>query len=559
MRFWFELIVKTNLKRISIGILLTLITMLSGIALLMLSGWFISATALAGISIAAGLVITFDMYVPGSGIRFFALSRTISRYIERIYNHDTILRLISLFRVTLFRRLSNMSLQQLRESSDSEWLSRLTADIDALDSILVRYILPPIAALLLIIGLSVFISVFWFEFALYSGLFMLLCLSLSVFYTIKSTEASSSSACAILNHCRTQVIEHLNGSVELQSYHLMDVHQRGLDTRLQQLDVAQNTLSRKTVQLQSLLDWVLNINLFVVSVALLSAVNSSVITGPQAIMLVMMFLGVNEVLQTFVMQFSTWGKTDFSAGRLAKLDDSGAVSFISNESTKHNVNSVCSLAVRLVDEQKVSISQQQAVNLTLCDNQMLNIIGQSGSGKSSFADLLAGVTALNSKSEILINDRLHISDIAKNSWHQKVTYLEQANTIFAGTLGYNLVMGLSTVDEQYVWSVLKQLELAQWVNSLPQGLNTWLGETGGKVSGGQARRICLARLLLRDPQLIILDEPFNGIDANMANRIWKNISPWLSTRMVILLTHQPAEYLAKNKALYLTLDADSSS
>jgi ATP-binding cassette subfamily C protein CydC len=190
---------------------------------------------------------------------------------------------------------------------------------------------------------------------------------------------------------------------------------------------------------------------------------------------------------------------------------------------------------------------------------MLNIIGQSGSGKSSFADLLAGVTALNSKSEILINDRLHISDIAKNSWHQKVTYLEQANTIFAGTLGYNLVMGLSTVDEQYVWSVLKQLELAQWVNSLPQGLNTWLGETGGKVSGGQARRICLARLLLRDPQLIILDEPFNGIDANMANRIWKNISPWLSTRMVILLTHQPAEYLAKNKALYLTLDADSSS
>ena len=172
MRYWFALIFKNNLKRISVGILLTLITMISGLALLMLSGWFITATALAGMSIATGLVITFDMYVPGSGIRFFALSRTISRYIERIYNHDTILRLISLFRVTLFSRLSKMSLQQLRASSDSEWLSRLTADIDALDSILVRYILPPIAALLLIIGLTVFISFFWFEFALYSGLFM---------------------------------------------------------------------------------------------------------------------------------------------------------------------------------------------------------------------------------------------------------------------------------------------------------------------------------------------------------------------------------------------------
>ncbi len=547
MRYWFALIFKNNLKRISVGILLTLITMISGLALLMLSGWFITATALAGMSIATGLVITFDMYVPGSGIRFFALSRTISRYIERIYNHDTILRLISLFRVTLFSRLSKMSLQQLRASSDSEWLSRLTADIDALDSILVRYILPPIAALLLIIGLTVFISFFWFEFALYSGLFMVLCLSASVFYTIKSTSASSSSACAILNHCRSQVIEHLNGSIELQSHNLMHVHQRGLDERLRQLDIAQNLLSSKTIQLQTLLDWVLNINLFVVSIAVLSAVDTGVISGPQAIMLVMMFLGVNEVLQSFVMQFSAWGKTEFSAERLANLEDTD------NASKTGNVELLNSLTVNIVDDQKISISQQQAIHFTLVPHQMLNVVGQSGSGKSSLADILAGVADINTKSEVLVNNSLRIKDIDKNNWHQKASYLEQSNTILAGTLGYNLGVGLNSVDEEYVWTVLKQLELAQWANSLTDGLNTWLGETGGKISGGQARRVCLARILLRDPQLLILDEPFNGIDTEMAKRIWGNISPWLSKRMVVLLSHQEAEYLAENQSQFYHL------
>jgi ATP-binding cassette subfamily C protein CydC len=138
-------------------------------------------------------------------------------------------------------------------------------------------------------------------------------------------------------------------------------------------------------------------------------------------------------------------------------------------------------------------------------------------------------------------------------------YLEQSNSLLAGTLAYNLMVGLPDLPESQLWSVLKLVELEQWARALPKGLNTWLGEAGGSVSGGQARRICLARLLLRAPDFVVLDEPFNGVDAQMAARIWQNISPWIASKMVILLMHEQAAYIsdAVSKRA-VTLDVNGS-
>ena len=105
MKYWFKLLYQSQKKRLFLGVFWALLTVISGVSLLMVSGWFITATALTGIAISLGITSILNLYIPGSGIRFFALSRTISRYIERIYNHDTILRLISVFRLSLFNNL----------------------------------------------------------------------------------------------------------------------------------------------------------------------------------------------------------------------------------------------------------------------------------------------------------------------------------------------------------------------------------------------------------------------------------------------------------------------
>jgi ATP-binding cassette subfamily C protein CydC len=551
MQYWFNLIIKSQGSRLYIGIFWAFITALSGVALLMLSGWFITATAITGIAISAGLVVLFDMYMPGSAIRLFALSRTVGRYVERIYNHDSILRLISFYRLSLFKGLSSLAIEQLHTTTDSEWLGRLTADLDALDSILLRYIIPPVTAALLIVTLTFFVSFFWFELAIYLGGFMLLCLLVSVRTTIYLTKQYAKFTASLLNECRADIIEHLQGSFELQSYGLMQYHEAKVLSRIDAFNKAQTALNTIVANIQLLLDFVLGLVMVTLIFMGLLAVNSNLIDPPIAIMLVMMFLGSSEILQSMPSQFDAWGKTSFSANRLTSLVN------VTERQNAVTLNQINSIEVVIQHNLKVALSQRKDITFKISSKQLLNIKGRSGSGKSTVANFLIGADTTENNNKVIINNKTILSDIATAHWYKKICYLEQSNSLLAGTLGYNLALGLNSISARELWSVLKTVELFDWANALPQGLDSWLGEAGGKVSGGQARRICLARLLLRDPQLVILDEPFNGIDKAMAVRIWTNIYPWISSRMSVLLTHERPVYLTSDQnALELCLDDD---
>jgi ATP-binding cassette subfamily C protein CydC len=547
MQYWFKLILKSQKNRIYLGVFWAFSTALSGVALLMLSGWFITATALTGIAIAAGLVVLFDMYMPGSGIRLFALSRTVGRYLERIYNHDTVLRLIAVFRLKLFKSLAALPIAKLRASSDSEWLSKLTADLDALDSILLRYTIPTIVAVLLVLSVTFFISFLWFKFAMYLGGFMLLCLVVTIRFSISLTKEYATQAALLLNTCRGDIIEHLRGSFELQSYGLMQHHESKVLYCLDVFYNIQNSLNARVAAIQFLLDLTLGlVTVLLVCIGFL-AVNATLIEGPEAVMFVMMFVGTSELLQSMPSQFSTWGKTHFSASRLTGL--------VENTELKEGatLNRIKSIDFKVDKNIKVAISQKKVIEFKIVKYQLINIQGRSGSGKSTLANILIGAERANAvtnnraiakkSAEVMINTNIRLSEICVTQWYKQIAYLEQNNSILTGTLGYNLALGLKIVSEEDIWSVLKVVELEEWAITLPEGLNSWLGETGGKISGGQSRRICLARLLLRDPQLIILDEPFNGIDNKMALRIWENMLPWMTSRMCVLLTHERPDYL----------------
>ena len=538
MQYWFNLLLKNQGSRLYIGIFWAFFTAVSGVALLALSGWFITATALSGLALAAGLMVMFDMYIPGSGIRFFALSRTVSRYIERIYNHDTILRLISTFRLSLFKGLSSLPLAQLRSTSDSEWLGKLTADLDALDSILIRYTIPPIAATLLIVVITFFLSFIWLELALFLGGFLLLCCLLSIGLTIGRTKNVALLSASLLNELRADIISHLQGAFVLQSQQLMALHENQMLERMKAFHGLQASLNNKLANIQLLLDLVLGVALIALVTLGLYAVQSTIIDGPTAVMLVLLFLGASEVLQVMPSQFSSWGKTSFSANRLKALAQPQA------DETSDEAIDIASIHMHINHHSRLAISQTQALTLSLNKQQLLLVLGRSGSGKSTIANLLVGIeSAQEQQSEIRINENTQLSSIAPSNWHKNLGYLEQSNVILAGTLAYNLRLGIADVSEAQLWQVLKMVELADWAESLPKGLNTWLGETGGKVSGGQARRISLCRIILRDPQLVILDEPFNGLDSDMAARIWHNIAPWISHRMTVLLMHERPAYV----------------
>lgn len=550
MKNWFLLIKRKLGSRLLFGVLWSFATLISGVALLMLSGWFISATALAGISIAAGIGIMFDMYMPGSGIRFFALSRTVSRYAERLYNHDSILRLISVFRLTLFSSMAGMSNASLRSTNDSEWLAKLTADLDALDAILLRYTIVPIAVLLLILSVTFFVGFFYLELALVLGLVMLVLLSATIMATVKLTKVHAYKTSALLSTCRENLIEHLSGALELQAFNMMLHHEQKLAQNMTSFYALQKSLNRKVANIQLAVDTALGLVTVSLIVVGMYAANLSLITGPFAVLLVMMFMAMAELLQGIPSQFSSWGQTEFSVNRLnSLLHETPVMSHKSEQDTQ-------SLEVQIKGHPQILNSKHDdGLQFTLRPQHIINVTGRSGSGKSSIAKFIVDrgkyENPLNEADNyVLLNKCIPLSHLSSIDWYSRIAYLEQANTLLAGSLGYNLALGISDVSEKDLWRVLKIVELEQWANKLPEGLNTWLGEMGAKVSGGQARRICLARLLLRDSAIIILDEPFNGLDEEMSKRIWLNMQTWLANKMVLLLSHHTPKYL---------LDTNSSS
>jgi ATP-binding cassette subfamily C protein CydC len=546
MQYWFNLLIRSQGGRLYWGVFWAFFSAVSAVALLALSGWFITATALTGVAITAGIFVRFDMYLPGSGIRFFALSRTVGRYVERIYNHDTILRLISTFRLRLFKGLSSLPLRDLRSTSDSEWLGKLTADLDSLDSILIRYTIPPIVATLLILTLTLFLSFIWLELALYLGGFLLLCIAVVIGLTISQTRTLAESSSLLLSDLRANIIEHLKGAFVLQSHGLMERHETQILQRLDAFHNVEKLLNSKLANIQLLLDFILGLVIIVLVIVGLYSVESGRISGPTAVMLAMLFIGVSEILQSLPSQFSTWGKTCFSANRLKTL-----VKQPNTESDFAKLD-IEAISVTVSQHPKIPISQKKDLVFSIENKQINLIYGRSGTGKSTLANLLVGTEeqktqsaeqATKQQATIIVNANTNLCEISSSDWHRHLSYLDQSNSILAGTLGYNLALGLPNVSEDAVWQALKLVELQEWANNLPQGLNTWLGETGGKVSGGQARRICLCRLILRNPQFVVLDEPFNGMDETMAARIWQNISPWLASKMVVLLTHERPSFL----------------
>jgi len=204
--------------RLMLGGVLILATLVSGIGLLALSGWFITDTAIVGILLAAGTQVAVNLYVPGGGIRFFAVSRTVARYLERVYNHDTVLRLLTDIRVALFRKLAGANRSGQSKLSGAQWLSRLTSDVDALDTIYLRVIAP--AALAGVITLLVALLA-WvlFSGAVALGLLAITALAFvlaTVAVYVRTREPAYRQADR-QEELRTAVVEHIEGFAELRA------------------------------------------------------------------------------------------------------------------------------------------------------------------------------------------------------------------------------------------------------------------------------------------------------------------------------------------------------
>ncbi|MEP1215763.1 MAG: thiol reductant ABC exporter subunit CydC [Marinobacter sp.] len=532
---WLSLIFRRP-GRLAVGGLLILITLLTGMGLLALSGWFITATALTGLLLAAGVQASLNLYVPGGGIRFFAVARTVARYVEKVYNHDTVLRLLTDIRVALFERLSHTARNRRNALRGPQWLSRLTNDVDALDTLYLRLIAPAALAALVTAMLVVVAWVFYSK-ALAIGLLITLLPAFLVATVVvylrthhlvyRQTDARE--------RARTDVIEHIEGFAELTAAGRTGKHAA---LCLRQAD----QIARNDSRADTRTGWNLGLTQVMVNLSVLLALwmglqlfQQGFITGPVVVLLPVALLGLLEVYSMLPDAFARLGGTIASAARLNRdcsVDSTSGSGASQAPTAPGHALELEQVTIRFGDHSPV-ISR---FDLAVSRGEWVNVIGSSGAGKSSLAEMMAGLEEPASGCARRIAS----------------AYLTQQTVLFEDTLKANLLIGRPDASDADLWRVLDLVAMADRFTHEATQLNTWLGSMGSQLSGGEARRIALARVLLNEAPLVILDEPFTGVDAETRNTIAAGMKQWLDGKTVIALGHAPEALPTPDRTLRLS-------
>ncbi|AOY87660.1 thiol reductant ABC exporter subunit CydC [Marinobacter salinus] len=532
---WLRLIFQRP-GRLAVGGLLIFLTLLSGIGLLALSGWFITETALVGLALAAGIQAGINLYVPGGGIRFFAVSRTVARYVERVYNHDTVLRLLTDIRVDLFRKLAASSRANRVGLTGAQWLSRLTSDVDALDTLYLRLI-APVALAALVTALMVIFAGVLFDGTTALGLSAvlgaaLLVATLGAYLCTRHVAHRQSDR---QEQLRMAVVEHLEGFAELTAAGRTGKHAAWLMRQAHQFTSEQAKADGR-------IGWNLAAAHLFINLAAVFALwvgfslfQAGLIAGPVLVLVPIALLGLAEIYGMLPDAFGKLGATQASATRLNR--DSQAENLTASKPTETELPPDLSLLAQdLAVKHEGQAPLFTRFDLSVKKGERVGIIGHSGSGKSSLAETFAGL----------------ITPFRGTVAAEAVGYLTQDTVLFEDTLRANLLLGSPEASDTELWRMLELVGMAERFVEEPDQLDTWLGSAGSRLSGGEARRIALARVLLAPVPLVILDEPFTGVDAETRASICRRLTPWLEGKTVISLAHGPDALPDTDRVIHLS-------
>ena len=419
---------------------------------------------------AAGVTVSLDIYGPGGGIRFFALSRTVSRYAERVYNHDTVLRLLARLRTRLFKNLTLLDEQTAAKFRASQWVNRLITDVDTLDNLYLRLLAPPLVALLTVIILVVFLAIFHLQLAGLAALILLLTLIMSTWGMAQAGKAVSYRLVAQQEQQRSLLVEQIEGLGELQASHSLANYQ-------QQLLRAQNNEMHDQQRLQKIAAWGdgLQTLLLQVTAALClfiaaKAYQQGWLSGPMMVVTPLALMALQEVFLNLPNAFANWGATMAAAQRLNATEALQTI-LISSPVTQ-NIPKEYALHWQNID---VKLGDQQVfskLNFHLKPSEKLALLGESGLGKSTLARLATRLSDPQAGAMLLVSNdsTIDLKYIKISDWQAQIGYLTQHTDLFASSIADNLRLAKSNATDEELWQVLELVDLKQEVTDFPKQL-----------------------------------------------------------------------------------------
>ncbi|MBI0156147.1 cysteine/glutathione ABC transporter ATP-binding protein/permease CydC [Gilliamella sp. M0364] len=513
--------------QIVIGLGLSILTLLASIFLLSLSGWFLASTAVVSV---AGLY-TFNYMLPAAGVRAAAITRTASRYVERLVDHNTTFKILAYLRTLAFRKILPLSANQLAQYQKADLLNRFIVDIDALDHLYLKLFSPIVTALVIILLLFVGLSYINLPIALIITIVLTITLLAIPVIFYHAGKQLGETLAKQQSEYRALLINYLQGQAELTLFNA----QHRYRTKLDKLE--SDWLFHQ--QRQSTL-MALSSALVVLIAGFLTLLVLWLITqytlSPLVALFVFVCLASSEILAPIPGAFIFLGQVLTSATRTTVLfNQTPDIKFIEQGKTID-----LSIAKLQFDDISFSYPNQPFAilshfSLTINSGQHVGLIGKTGCGKSTLLNLVTRTWEANS-GKILIND-IPVDQLDETTLRQIIAVVPQVITIFSDTLKQNLLIGNQQASDQQLIDVLHQVELSKLLAN-DQGLNLPLGQGGRALSGGEIRRIGIARALLHNSPLILMDEPTESLDQQTEHQIIELIKQTCKNKTLLMVTHR---------------------
>ncbi len=584
-------LLRPHTKWVILGILLSLLTVIANIGLLALSSWFVATMAMAGAARA-----TIDYTLPATGVRALALTRAAGRYAERLVNHNTTFRILASLRVWLYRQIEPLSPSGLARYRSGDLLSRIRADVDTLDDFYVRGLVPMAVALLAVGVIIPFLARFspslvLIDLAALASAGVLLPLMLKALAERPGRERVATAAAL-----RSSIVEETHGMAELIAFGAIGWHaarigeeSRALDRQMRSLSTLQGIGEAGMVVASSLAVWG-------VAFVLVPLIGRGALPRADIAMLTVFVLASFEIIMPLPLVIQRTGEMAAAARRLFEVIDArpaaGDVAWVERPGSAGErdhasaADVACGLTVtaggsdggrRLLPTHPFDLALRavgfryaadrsfvlERFSLALPPGSRVALTGPTGAGKSSVINLLLRFWDYEEGS-VTVGGR-ELRSLSGAQARSLFSVVPQSPYLFHATIRENLTLtwneergskakhreALQGPTEAALREALSIAQLSELVEGLPDGLDTTVGERGLALSVGQMERVAVARALLKDAPIFLLDEPTEGLDDATADALLETVDRYLAGRSILIITHRKRDLHLANRVVEL--------
>jgi ATP-binding cassette subfamily C protein CydC len=528
---WIKPYIKHHRKWFILVIAFGTLTMISASALMFTSGYLISKSSTQPYNILM-------VYVPIVLVRAFGIARPVFAYFDQLISHNFVLKILSNMRVRLYQKLETQSLTLKSRFKTGDLLGILADDLEHLQNLYLKTIFPNIVAFVLygiiVISLGFFSIPFAFVMAIVFFILVVVVPMLSLRVNRKRQKEMKS--------IRNRLYEKLTDAVMGLSDWKISGRQKDF---LQVYEKTEQEHDEKELKLENFQYW--RDFLFQCAVALVVVLiiwfsSTQVELGTFSHLWIAAFvLAVFPVMEAFTQvpeAVTELPNYDISLNRLVQIEQSSVKDKSAEPSELQQLmaEDQFTLIMRDVDFRYSEDTEMvlQKLNLQIRQGEKLAILGKSGAGKSTIAKLLLGSISPTSGS-VTIN---HLqTDLISRDLHKWISVLHQKPHLFNSTVLNNIRLGNIDATDEEVIEVAKKVQLHEYIESLPDGYHTNMHELGERFSGGERQRIALARILLQQTPIVILDEPTVGLDSITERKLLETIFKSLEGKTIIWITH----------------------